>query len=65
MNSIQTYQGILTAMEGARTYQEVLTYYAVLWPVLNGISITRSPVEIPFRALLLWKSSSGTIFVVP
>ncbi len=27
-------------------------YYAVLWPVLNGISITRSPVEIPFRALL-------------
>ncbi len=27
-------------------------YYAVLWPVLNGLSITRSPVEIPFRALL-------------
>ncbi len=26
-------------------------HYAVLWPVLNGISITRSPVEIPFRAL--------------
>ncbi len=26
--------------------------YAVLWPVLNRISITRSPVEIPFRALL-------------
>ncbi len=27
-------------------------YYAVLWPVLNGISITKYPVEIPFRALL-------------
>ncbi len=27
-------------------------YYAILWPVLNRISIIRSPVEIPFRALL-------------
>ncbi len=27
-------------------------FYAVLWLVLKGISTTRSPVEIPFRALV-------------
>ncbi len=43
-------------------YTKGTTYYAVLWPVLNGISITRSPVEIPFRALLFVGISSGHNF---
>ncbi len=37
-------------------------YYAVLWPVLKGISITRSPVDIPVRALLFVGISSGHNF---
>ncbi len=39
-------------------------YYAVLWPVLNGISLPRSPVEIPLWALLfLWSHCGHYIFV--
>ncbi len=29
-----------------------INIYVILWPVLNGITMTRSPVEILFRALL-------------
>ncbi len=30
----------------------IFFYYAVIWPALNGISIPRFPLEIPFWALL-------------
>ncbi len=49
--------GILVMGKNIQTYFVWLTiishcFYAVLWPVVNGIFITRSPVEIPFRTQL-------------
>ncbi len=42
-----------------------LLHYAVLWPVLNGISIPRSPAEIPFWALLFVGIPYGHYLFVP
>ncbi len=58
---IGTYHDVTMQTDVAR----MLIYYAVLWPVLNGISITRSQWRFRLEHYILWESSSGHYFFVP